>query len=313
VNLGFVLGSLFFCVIAGFILGRVRSLAPESLVTVIMDVLMPALVFDALLTAEISLHDMALSAAASSAVIFSLFILCLPASRLMGLPLRSFSLPVLFMNAGFLGIPLMSLAFGPRAVGHIVVFDQVQSLFMFTLGIWIAARPAADGVARSEGAAILIRSSVLAFLREPLIYAIVIATALRAGQIGVPETILRPIRYLGAATPQMALFALGLRLAATPLSLLARPDMIKRLLLIVVLRFAGGLACGYLVVSILSLEGLVRQVVLIASALPSAVFSYILAERYRAEPDLAASAVFVTTVLSIPILPALLKLATVSD
>ncbi len=296
-----ILVPLFLCVFTGIAYGRWRKQKPDPLVSAVFDVFMPALVFDALVTADVSLTDMAATGLASFLIVLMLFGLCLLVRPCLpdrqAWPVRAFSLPVLFMNAGFLGIPLMNLAFGSAAVGRMVVFDQVQSFMMFSLGIWIAAPRSSPSV---------IRGALRAFFGEPLIYAILAGVGCRLIGFAVPESLLRPIRFLGSATPALALFALGLRLSATPLAFLRDGFVLKRIVVILILRFAGGLACGWVAASVLSLEGVTRTVVMVASGLPSAVFSYILAERYNAEPDLAAAAVFSSTILSIPLLPVLL-------
>ncbi|MBI4180062.1 AEC family transporter [bacterium] len=299
-NLPSVLAPLLLSVLCGVLMGLWRKLRPEPFVTAVMDLFMPALVFDALLTARVSAAELFSTAIASCVVILFLFGLCLLVKTLTARPLRSFALPVLFMNAGFLGMPLMDLAFGAEAIGRIVVFDQVQSFFMFSLGIWIAMKP-------SEAGGAVWMESLKAFLKEPLIHSILLAVLFRALGMIPPEFVLSPIRWLGAVTPVLALFALGLRLAATPVSSFSRSEVRRSLGLILGLRFGGGILCGLLAVSMLGLEGMTRQVVLIASGLPSAVFSYILAERYGAEPDLTAAAVFTSTIVSLPLIPLLLK------
>lgn len=303
-DLSNVLAPLIFSVLCGALMGFWRKLRPEPFVTAVMDLFMPALVFETLLTTRTPAAEMISAGLASAVVIAFLFVLCLLARPMLGRPLRAFALPVLFMNAGFLGIPLMDLAFGADAVGRIVVYDQVQSFFMFSLGIWIALDRPAGGGADPVG---ILRESFSAFLREPLIHAIWLAVVLRWTGWTVPTPLLRPIQFVGSVTPPLALFALGLRLSAVPIRSLSDPAVLRHLAAILLLRFAGGLACGYLAAGLLSLEGLTRDVVLIGSALPSAVFSYVLAERYNAEPDLAAVAVFSSTILYLPLLPLFLR------
>ena len=301
-NLMRILAPLFVCILAGVVMGRWRKLGPEPFVTAVMDLFMPALVFDALVSADVSLAEMFSTGIASGLIIALLFVLCQIARPMLARPLREFALPVLFMNAGFLGMPLMNLAFGPEGLGRIVVFDQVQSFFMFTLGIWVAAP---HEPVRARRAVSL--HALSAFLREPLMYAIMAAAGLRACHVSLAESVLAPVRFVGSVTPALALFALGLRLAATPVGAVFQPRILKTLAWILLFRFAGGILCGYVVVSVMHLDGLTRQVVLIASALPSAVFSYILAERYQADPETAAAAVFGSTVLSALVLPILLR------
>lgn len=312
-NLLSVLLPLFLCVGAGALMARWRKLDPAPFVSAVMDVFMPALVFHALITATSDIGELVTAAGASVFNITLLVMLCVTARSILGArvgSLRQFALPVLFMNAGFLGIPLAQLAFGNEAVGRMVVFDQVQTLAIFTVGVWIAMPLAQGGGGHGTGVSGILAESARAFLHEPLIYAILIGGGCRVAGWIMPDAPLSAIEFIGRAASPVALFSLGLRLGAP---LRASDDVSPsaserrgRVAWIVLLRFVGGLACGLIVVTVLSLEGLTRQVVLTASTLPSAVFSYILAERYNADPDVAARAVFVSTVLSLAIIPLVL-------
>jgi hypothetical protein len=45
--------------------------------------------------------------------------------------------PLVFMNSGFLGIPLMELWGGNEAMNLILLYDRIQGIFLFTLGLLI--------------------------------------------------------------------------------------------------------------------------------------------------------------------------------
>jgi len=66
----------------------------------------------------------------------------------------------------------------------------------------------------------------------------------------------------------------------------------------VLLRLVGGPLIGLGLVMLLRLHGLPAQVLLVASAAPTAVNTAILSIEYGNEPDFAVNTVFITTLLS---------------
>ena len=74
-------------------------------------------------------------------------------------------------------------------------------------------------------------------------------------------------------------------------------------------RLVLGFAVGWLVTAAFSLEGTIRGVVIIESAMPVAVFCFLLAARYDRHPEDVAGAIVISTVLSLASLPALLLFA----
>jgi predicted permease len=69
------------------------------------------------------------------------------------------------------------------------------------------------------------------------------------------------------------------------------------------LRMGGGFAAGIGAVYLLGLSGVPAGVCVMTSLMPAAVNSYILAERFEADAELAAAAVFLGTLLSIFLIP----------
>jgi hypothetical protein len=72
------------------------------------------------------------------------------------------------------------------------------------------------------------------------------------------------------------------------------------------LRLLVGLGGGVVTVYVLELEGMLRNVVLLQSATPAAVFNYLLAMQYRREPDTVAGMVVSSTLISFVSIPVLL-------
>jgi len=79
-------------------------------------------------------------------------------------------------------------------------------------------------------------------------------------------------------------------------------------LLASLIRLAGGLAIGFLVTSVFGMAGVFRSVIILMSAMPAAVNTYLIAARYKNEAQLVASVVLVTTVGSLALIPFLLHL-----
>jgi hypothetical protein len=74
------------------------------------------------------------------------------------------------------------------------------------------------------------------------------------------------------------------------------------------IRIFGGLAAGYAVVTLLDIDGLNRQIILLYSSLPSAVVNFVLTEKYNQDPQLAASIILLTTLISVATIPLVLWL-----
>ena len=75
---------------------------------------------------------------------------------------------------------------------------------------------------------------------------------------------------------------------------------------IAVLRLVLGLAAGLAVAWLFGLEGSARSVLILLSAMPVAVFTYLFAARYGRDSDLVAGAVVLSTLISFATLPLLL-------
>lgn len=278
------------CLAAGYVLARAHPrLDQKALIAVVLDVLMPALVFDALYRAELATGDLARVIGATVAVVAVLATVCVPLARLARMSYRAFTPPVLFMNSGFVGIPLMMMVGGPVAATWAVTYDQVQTVMIFTVGIaLLAGRGVSGGALREMG-------------RSVILWAIAAAVVLRVADVAVPAPILSTLGFLGAGASPVALLLVGVALRQLPLKLTRAVGVA------VVARLGGGLVAGLGVAALLGLDGSARQVVVLLSALPSAVYSYVLAYQYDAEPAYAASTVVATTAIGLPLVAVMLE------
>jgi len=281
---------LFVLVAGGYALSRLVRLSEETLVRVITDFFMPMLVFHSLYTTDTELAAIGKVAAATALVLAVLLVVSALYAYLAKAEPRSFVPPVIFMNSGFLGIPLMKLWGGLAAMNLIVVYDQVQSLFIFTLGILIVT-----GGFSASGARQMVRS--------PMLWAILAGFLFHVLAVPLPAVVLQTLEFAGAGTPALAAFALGCSVSRAQMS------VSLHLAVGILLRIVVGFLLGLGVTLLLRMEEPARTVVIVASSLPSAVFGFVLPARYGVRPNHAAPLVLGTTVLGFLTIPLAFYLA----
>lgn len=207
--------------------------------------------------------------------------------RLLGKPLRSYLPPVAFGNAGNLGLPLCLFAFGEEGLGLAIGIYLVGSVAQFLIGPLFQGR---EPVWRT-------------LLTTPVNYAAVIGVTLLGTGTAMPEWIANTVGLLAGMAIPLMLIALGHALGSFRIEHLSTSAALG------LSRLALGLAVGWLLTVVFGLTGTVRGVVIIESAMPVAVFCYLLAARYDRHPEDVAGAIVISTAVSFLTLPALLLFA----
>ena len=203
--------------------------------------------------------------------------------RMMGDSRRGIYLPIMFMNSVNLPFPILAAAYGGEAIPFALIFYLVAFIGIFTLGLIIVSGGKAKGYFK--------------ILREPVVSVVFIALLFNVGKIEVPEFINGSAHMLAQATIPMVLLALGIQLAQVKITEL------KLSFIAVAIRFIGGALTGFFCVWLFQLEGLAYKVVILESVMPCAVITSLIAEKYRAQPEIVASTILISTLLSIIIIP----------
>jgi malate permease and related proteins len=272
---------VFLLIAAGFAFAHWKKINLTSVTEIIVYLGTPSLVFSSLAGKPLFATDIAVLSAGILLIfaIVGFFIrLYFLAS---GFSSRGFALPTLFMNAGNMGIPLALFAFGQAGLQRATLMFVIITFLQYSLGIYIL-----NG-----------RSNWTEIFRLPLIYAALAGLSVNLAQISLPEVLLRPIIMLGQATIPIMLISLGYRLHEVE-SLQWGHALGGALA-----RIGGGFAAANLAVHLIGAEGVNRQVLLLYGALPAAVVNFVLTEKYRQDPALAASIVVISTFISIFTIP----------
>jgi malate permease and related proteins len=285
-----ILLPLFLLIAGGFLIARIFSIDEGPLVRAVTDFFMPLLVFHSFCVTRTLPIEILRVLAVVTMVVAGLLILAWWFCRWFRLDFRATAPPILFMNSGFLGIPLMKLWGGTAAMNLIILYDQLQTFYIFTLGIVIVT-----GSFKLSG--------LKEMVRTPLIWAIVLGLGINFSGVSLPAPLLKAMVFAGEPAPALAVFTIGLSLNRYRLQLDV-PVVIG-----VALRFIAGFGLGWLSSLALGFSGSAQVVMITASALPAAVFSAVLPLRYGVDGRYASSVMVISTLLSLLTLPLSFALA----
>jgi predicted permease len=187
----------------------------------------------------------------------------------------------MFTNVGPIGIPLIALAYGPEGMAPAVVLLVISNILHFTLGAGVMSG----------------KVDWRMVYANPLVWSTVLGVASSQLQITLPEWIQTSCTMIGSVLVPMMLMSLGARLASSQVA-----DAwvgVRSGILILIIRLAAVL----LALCFIPLQGLERGALILFACLPSAVFNFMLADKFQVEPNKVASTVIVGHLLSLAFLP----------
>jgi len=194
-------------------------------------------------------------------------------------------------NTSYIGYPMIEALLGAQALPYAVVYDQFGTFVMLsTLGLVVLARYGGDEPPTA-------RAIALRIARFPPVWALVFGLTL------MPE---HPPAWIAAALDQLAGVMLMLVMLAVGLTVQLRlpRDEIAPLALGLALKLAVLPALALALALAFGLEGDMRHVAVLESAMPTMVTAAALAISHRMAPRLAAALVGYGIVLAMATLPA---------
>ena len=275
---------IFSIILVGYAIGKFKKVDIQAFVDLIVYVAGPCLIFASISRSDINLTDFTTIASAALAIILIMALATYLIFKLTNSDRTGLYLPVVFGNTSYLGYPVALFAFGMDGLSRAVVYDMMNSLVIFSLGIYIVHH----------------KNEMQEAFKVPLLYAVVIGLAVNLLQIPVPDLVFTPIELIGMITIPLALLVLGYKLTEIKIS------AAKIALLASVFRIGGGVLVALAIINLLSIDGLVKEIIVLQAAMPSAVMAMILAAKYNRDASLVASVVLITTVLSVISIPVIL-------
>jgi predicted permease len=276
-----IIVPVFFVAAVGWAYGRRTRVDMSTLNRIAVDVLSPFLIYHALAARDFRLADHLPLVMAAVVVILLTGALAWLLARATGTQPRTLVPVVMFGNCGNMGLPLALLAFGPAGFGAAVALFSVSNLLHSALGMRITST---DARTRELLVSPLMLSSGLGF-----------ASAITG--VRPPELVMDGMNLLGTASVPIMLFTLGARLNSL------RAETIGSGLVGALARPLLGMGVALMLAWLLGFEGDQRAQLILFGALPPAVLQFMLAERYRQEPERVAAMVLLGTLLSVFFIP----------
>lgn len=251
--------------------------------TLVVNVGMPALLFHTLATSsvDLSLLGTMVVATLSVHVLFTLISL-----SLLKRASKDWRLCIAHVcgNTGNLGLPVCFFAFGEEGLAYAMTFFSVQCLLLFSFGEAVLSG----------------NSSLKPMFKSPILHAVWAGALVRYMEWDLPRFVMDTTSLLGQLVIPIMLITLGVSLSNMSVSSL--PSTIRWALL----RTAIALSVGFFVAGLFGLEGVARGVLIIESAMPVAVFNFLLAMRHKRDSTEVSGLILVTHIAAIVYVPLLL-------
>ena len=278
-----VIFPVFFVIGVGYYLGKKNPKFDTNFITVFAgNIGTPAMIFYTVTTTGITLNIFihyfvyALLMIGGFGLIGLILLFLLRKDLSMELP------PLILPNTGNMGIPICLFAYGTEGLGIASAVASVIILFHFTLGIFLAKK----------------KFSLDVVVKSPPVYAIIISVIFLFFQIQTPLFLENTTFLLTYATIFLVLMSLGIALTKLKFSL-------KDSILLSLCRVILGPIIAFIIIYYFNLSGFAAGVLLIQSAMPSAILNYLVGSMYSPKKivDSIASTIVVSTIISFFTIP----------
>lgn len=285
VQLANIVAPIFICAGLGVMWARLRAPFDSAMITsLIYNIGAPCLILATFQKVSLSPAAMAEIALATIGCYAAFAAVAFVMLRLLRLDMPSYLPSLMFPLTASMGLPVCYFAFGDEGLALGMVYFVFGAVGTFTVGAAVASGS----------------FSVRMVARAPLIYAVILAIILQLTGTRLPDWIFNTTNLLGGMVIPAQLIAVGVSLLELKTTGLARSTFLG------VFRLAMGVGVGFAIAHLFGLEGTARAIVIIQSAMPVSVSSYLFAQKFNRKPDEVAGMVVVSTAVSFVTLPFLL-------
>lgn len=288
---------IFFAIVTGFVCRKINVMNEDTasaMSNVVVKVILPFYLFSAIVSSDAGINNRQMLTAVWLSLGF--FVVCgivaVATVKILKAPKDDagvYMFEILCSNATYMGIPVCAAALGSSAEFYASIMCIIYNLVCFSLGVFLLAG----------------KTSFKRIFNPPFI-AGALATVLYALKVPVPELIVKGTSFIGQATSPCAMLVIGSVLGSVPLR-----DMFSewRAIPYVIIRLFGIAALIWLLTGFLSIDPVLRGMMVLIAAMPAATNSTMLCTIYGGNRALSAKLIFLSTALSavtIPIWTALL-------
>ncbi len=274
-----VLFPVFFVIGVGYYLGKKNSNFDTTFITNFAgNIGTPAMIFYTITTTGVTLEIFieyfiyAVIAIFGFAVIGVIFLLLLKKDAITELP------PLILPNTGNMGVPICLFAYGTDGLGVAAAIASVIILFHFTIGVLLAKKS----------------FSLKILIKNVPIYGIILAVIFLYFKWEVPGFIENTTFLLTYTTIFLVLMSLGIALTRLKVISWFHASILGAVRVVI------GPIIGFALIKFLKLDGFAAGVLLIQSAMPSAILTYLVGSLYskKSAVDSVASVIVTSTLMS---------------
>jgi len=198
---------------------------------------------------------------------------------------------LIYANTGFIGYPLFGALFGAEAIFYMAVMHLPYNIFFFTIGVYII-RKSMNADKKEE--------NVWKSIFSPGTIASLLAILFFAFNLTLPQPMIDMVITVGSATTPLALLIIGSSLTVVPFDALFKNRKLYFFTLIKLILLPLFVS---LLIMPFPINDMIRIMIILSTALPSGSLVVMMASQYGDNTELASSAVFLTTVLSVLTMP----------
>ena len=283
---------------AGWRLFSLQGLSADqtrmALTSVVYYFFLPAMVLDVLWKADIGWQSLKYSALGCSTILLGIIFTWLLTKLLKfkNAQTGAVILAAAFPNVTYLGLPVLEQTFGPWARSVVIQIDLFAAApLVFTVGIALARYYGANVEEKPK--------SLLGFFNAPPFWAALLAVVLNLNYIQAPIWLAGLLQKLSAAVAPLMIFSLGLALSWRAIHLRNLPYILP----VVAIKLMLLPWVAMHIADVVQLREQFKAAAVLDLAMPSMVLGVVLCDRYRLDSGLYATAVTLTTGLSLLSLP----------
>ncbi len=198
-------------------------------------------------------------------------------------------------NVAYMGFPVVSMALGAGALPIAAFISAACILVALSLGVFV--------LQHYSGAKISTKDSLVKIVLNPLLWGTLLGIIFSLSGIALPTLAEKIISMIAASASPVALFALGVFLSQCCAAM--KPS---RVVTLSVLKLFALPFLAFVFARAFGLDGVPFRVLLLQTGMPLGVTNFVLAEQFKSDKNLIASATLATTLLSLLTLSAMLLL-----
>jgi predicted permease len=221
---------------------------------------------------------------------------------------NAMSLAGVFTNSGFYGIPVCLLAFGEEGLKWAALYIVASSTVQSTLGVFIASAGKQKATA-----------ALATVFKVPLIWALIAGRVLADLNLLPPEPFMKMIDLLGRSAIPLGLLLLGMQLEriisgddgeteCDPALPMSQKRLVSLGITSGVIKIFGALGIALVILRFFDVDPVLRNVMLVQSAMPTAVNAVVYATEFDCRPKIVTVGILASTLISVGSITMILSL-----